>query len=51
MNELVEAMNSFFTKITKNQIQFQLSEHYAFSRKGENNFKTKYLKKRSKGNQ
>jgi len=33
MHEIVTAMNLFFTKLTKNQIQFQLSEHYALPKK------------------
>ena len=48
MNEIVTAMNLFFTKLTKNQIQFQLSEHFALPKKSQNNIKVKTIKKISK---
>ena len=46
MNELVNNMNTFFKKISKGHIQFQLSDHYQLPKKDMN--KNKVIKKESK---
>lgn len=44
MQELIGTMNTFFKKMSRSNIQFQLSEHYALPKKTDNN-KSKTIKK------
>ena len=48
MNDLINTMNTFFKKISNNQIQFQLPEQYVLPKKVEIVAKGKTIKKSHK---
>lgn len=45
MSDLVSTMNLFFSKISKGQIQFQLSEQYSIPKRNDLAIKSKTIKK------
>lgn len=50
MQELIGTMNAFFKKMSRSNIQFQLSEQYALPKKADASKKSKLIKKHNKKN-
>lgn len=48
MNELIGTINQFFKKISKNHIQFHLSEHYTIHKKQESQVRGRHSRKENK---